>query len=707
MEPFDSVFNHLVLPVKLPNHKDPDPEATGAAILTRLKNACQVVAKDTGDDAWSSIKRCLGKCKGIAEAHFDAQHLLQDWADLRLDDLCLLRISEQNAALLIRRDIQNEEHFVIFEVFETSPSAKDVLESANALEWDFPGRAAQIPLHVFQHASFQENMSRFLEQAAQEPLHRFAARARKAGATPVESRDTTDPGLLTQFLMPILEATGQSIDTPKLRKRVRDDVSISSADFPWRREPSWLALRVAVQRQLCLSMGNECGRASYKFLICTMLARLLKDCVGGLSPDMTFVLRAKLCRRLAKLEQEKSKASGSACGVYQKLFDTVGVQCEDIIGKASRQIESAWDNFKRTTTRRIPLLPSRANERSLYLTLPRSGDHLRNLLLQSPANPANANRLDLSLPPLEKTVVHPVSELAARYFKLADLESNVQQQPFLAANDSDQAGQSRCLAIAESIFVLLAIDEFKSYTSKPDQMSLFILRVFELWVGMDKCAVKVCRLLGDYHPLFPAEALDVLHLADLSAMHRLQEVQSYLKMRRNSCKYPDENILCRPSTNCFAARYLQEDENGRPMRQLLEKIEEHSAASRAAKILEWEKACREYDDLSEKISSGTCVCTFNSDGSRSVHGCAKCYHRRVRKRMTIKVHEDFLPAESAQKSTVVFELGIPPYLQAYRHATWKVLHKLGHPGPALKASSPIMLLKSYSQLEPPTTGGRL
>ncbi|EQL03900.1 hypothetical protein OCS_00393 [Ophiocordyceps sinensis CO18] len=698
MEPFDLVFNHLVLPPTTVVAREP----TGAAILARLQSACRVVSNSSGHD-WSAVQHCLANCKGIADASFDAQHLLRDWADLGPDHVCLLRISEQNAALLIRRHVQNEEHFVIIEVFETSPSAKHVLESDNALEWDFPGRAAQIPLDVFRQPSFQDNLSRFLEQAAQEPLHRFAARAIKAGAAPVESRDTTDPGLLTQFLMPILEATGQSVDTPKLRKRVRDDVNIYKGEYPWRRDPSWLALRVAVQRQLCLSMGNENGRTSYKFLICAVLAQLLKDCVGKLSPDMTLVLRAKLCRRLAKLEQEKSKASKAARGVYQALFDTVGAQCDGIIAEVSLQIENAWDNFKRSTTRRIPLLPSRAKEPSLYLSLPRSGEFLQTLLQQPPTNTANGNRMDLSLPPLEKTAIHEPSQLASRYFKLADLESSALQQSSLTSGASRQACQDGCVAMAKSLCRLLAISAFKSYISKPDQMSIFILKVFELWVEMDRFAVTACPLLDDYHPLFPAEALDVLHLAELSAMNRLRHVQGYLRKRRDNCNraaYPSENILGEPSSNCFAARYMHEDENGGSLQHLLDVIERHSEAARDVKILEWKKACREYDSLSEAISSGTCACTFDADGSLNVHGCKKCYQKRVRKRMVISAHEAFLPADSVQKSTVVFELAIPLFLQTYRNATWRVLHQLGHPGSVAKSASLTMLLKSYSQLTP-------
>lgn len=104
MENIASIFNHLVLPVKLPDQRDPEPEAISAAILDRLLNACQAMDKDSSH-VWSSTIRCLRRCKGIARTHFDAQDLMQDWSDFRLGDVLLLRVSEQNAALLIRREV--------------------------------------------------------------------------------------------------------------------------------------------------------------------------------------------------------------------------------------------------------------------------------------------------------------------------------------------------------------------------------------------------------------------------------------------------------------------------------------------------------------------------------------------------------------------------------------------------------------------------
>ena len=127
------------------------------------------------------------------------------------------------------------------------------------------------------------------------------------------------------MLIPLLEGVGSSVEVPRLRKRVRDDVNIQNAESPWRRLPFWLVLRVAIQRQLCLILGDEPGRACYKFLICALLTQLLEDCTDQLAPELTVMLRAKLCRRLAKLEMDKTRAD-SASAVYKQFFDSA-VQC--------------------------------------------------------------------------------------------------------------------------------------------------------------------------------------------------------------------------------------------------------------------------------------------------------------------------------------------------------------------------------------------
>lgn len=66
--------------------------------------------------------------------------------------------------------------------------------------------------------------------------------------------------------------------------------------------------------------------------------------------------------------------------------------------------------------------------------------------------------------------------------------------------------------------------------------------------------------------------------------------------------------------------------------------------------------------------------------------------------MTIAIHEDFLSKDGARKGAVIFELGIPNFLAAYRNATFRIFSDLGHPSKPRASSPPVMLLKDYLQL---------
>ncbi|KAL5325012.1 hypothetical protein ACEPPN_006134 [Leptodophora sp. 'Broadleaf-Isolate-01'] len=690
----ESVFNHLVLPPKLPGHRDIDIEGIEQSILTRLIRTCDTLHELTDQqqfkETWASVRYSLRICLNVNLGRLEKASILQEFYNLQRNGLLILHVVEQNAALLVRRHIHDGVDTVIFEAFEASPSSEDVLAAENALLWDFPGRAAEIPFDEFLKKSFQESLATFLEQASMESLKRFEARSVKAKVSVIEARDTTDPALITQMLMPLLEAVGSSVKVPRLRKRVRDDVNIQNAEFPWRRLPLWLILRVAIQRQLCLALGNEPGRACYKFLICTVLAQFLEDCAGQLAPELTVMLRAKLCRRLAKLEMDKSRVY-SAGAAYNHFFDSIGPLLKGIIEKATVQVESAWAHFKSTIARPIPALPPRADEQALHLSLPNSEKYLYNLL----ALPTSQRRdvASLHLPPSGDGTVEQVTKFTDRYFSLARLERGIEKERALSPELVADCAVL-CEQLAKSIVNMFTVVG-DAYDSNPEQMSIFILNLFDLWVQMDRRAIRACPLLHEYAPVFKPELLDVLHLPMLSSMQRLQDIQSYLQSRCRTCRFAHKTIFSEPDENCFAVRCVAQSAR---LRRLQERIEKASRKSRGNKESEWNQACREYDSLSLEITSGVCVCTTNYDGSRNVSGCTKCWRWRCRKKMKIPIHEDFLPEDDAQKAAVVLELGIPNFLAAYRNATFRIFSDLGHPSKPGSSSPPAMLLKDYSQL---------
>jgi hypothetical protein len=243
-----------------------------------------------------------------------------------------------------------------------------------------------------------------------------------------EARDVTDPALITQMLMPLLDTLGDPIQVPKIRKRVRDDVNIDvdsgkGTIQPFRRHPFWLILRVAVERQLCLSLGDIEGRACYKFLICIVLAQLLHDAVGELRPELTLALRAKLSRRLAKLEQERSQQFDT--NIYDCLFESSAPWFRSVIESVTERINLAWTNFKAKTTRKVEKLPSHAPPNDLLLSLPSSGKHLNDLLQLRPAQQTHVATLQ-SLR-INDEGIKQVQKFTKRYFDLAEQEKFIQK----------------------------------------------------------------------------------------------------------------------------------------------------------------------------------------------------------------------------------------------------------------------------------------
>jgi hypothetical protein len=121
---------------------------------------------------------------------------------------------------------------VIIEAFETSPTAEQALSAKGALQWDFPGVAVSVPNDVFDNPEFQKRLAAFLENASREHLDQVAIKVRKAGVDISEDRNTVHPAIIMQFLMTLLDANGERISLPVLRKRVKDDVCWDNARLP-------------------------------------------------------------------------------------------------------------------------------------------------------------------------------------------------------------------------------------------------------------------------------------------------------------------------------------------------------------------------------------------------------------------------------------------------------------------------------------------
>ncbi|KAG9228031.1 hypothetical protein BJ875DRAFT_529478 [Amylocarpus encephaloides] len=219
----EPIFHHLALPPQLPERQENNLDKIGEALADRLLCASIALRDATYEQfgpCFDAVRRVILTAKTInAGGKLNQISLLKAFRELQGNDLLIVHVAEQNAALLIRRFQDASGWQILFEAFETSPLS-EVLTTKAALKWDFPGCAAAVPLSTFENDSFQQELAIFLSQASKESIKRFAARTNKAGSFAYESRDTVDPSLITSMLMTLLEVNGSRKFPPILRKRV-------------------------------------------------------------------------------------------------------------------------------------------------------------------------------------------------------------------------------------------------------------------------------------------------------------------------------------------------------------------------------------------------------------------------------------------------------------------------------------------------------
>jgi hypothetical protein len=104
------VFNHLVLPAKLPGQQDAELELINNAVILRLIQATSTLGKLAGQEqasTWQNLRQSLRRCHSLhASGRLEHRALISEFQKLKRDEHIFLYITEQNAALIVRRDVR-------------------------------------------------------------------------------------------------------------------------------------------------------------------------------------------------------------------------------------------------------------------------------------------------------------------------------------------------------------------------------------------------------------------------------------------------------------------------------------------------------------------------------------------------------------------------------------------------------------------------
>ena len=701
----DYLFNHLFFPPQLP-HRDDNQNATGdVALVEILVELCHDFRELNHTEYyrhWSTVLRTM---RTFAALHRNNRSLSKSalksaFSDAKDGAIIVLHIVIQNSGLIIRKVAGG----YIFETFEASPPAAEVLAAENALRWDFPSRAILLPSAVFEEPAFQACLAEFLEKASVEPVKQFAAVTFKARSNAFESRDTASPAVVGQLLMALLEANAQNHSTILTRKRVNDDVCWGEgAENPWRRSPTWLVLRVGIQRSLCFLMGGRDGLLHYKFFISFVLSSISEDiCLESSSPpDRLAFVRSKLARRVAKLQQYKDVSKSQ----FDSLFSRFGKGFASTLRNLNERLSQGWSRIRSRAKKQISLLPRRADPSSTTLSLYHSRGILNGILREAFFGRRSVDvRLEETYQKSFQsskwgTMKSHENFSASDYLLLADFEKTVvcdirKQSSHVVSMDLEQY----CKDLQHE---MQQYQRFASaaYKSDPEQLSLMLTTLLEMWQAIDSFALILYPLLADYEPEFPRGLLYPLQVAQLADLRRVQDIETYLQHRRTVAKSSYPSIFRDVLPMSFAVRYFDQCQE---MQQLATTIDAADERAKAQKGEEWRQKSSEYETIMKQAAETSCIFIEDPyDPLRRLHDdrrCLKHHLERKGEKMRIQVYEAILPSDDTHIKAVLFELLLPKGFAAWRDATWHLI-QLGR-RTTIPDREPPISLRDYQGLKP-------
>lgn len=724
----DYLFHHIFLPIQLPQRSDSHNGQGDRALVDALLESIDAF-RGGNDHAYyqqwsvrsdpssttatdrtlirSTIQRSLrtfgrlhSKSKSLSRTSLETA-----FRDAANGEIIILHIALQNSALLI----QKKQIGYVVETFETSPQSADVLAAQGALEWDFPSRAVVIPFDNFEDYSFRDELATFLEKASVEPVKQYTATTLKAGSNAYESRDTTFPAIIGQLLITILEVAGRKLTPTLTRKRVRDEVCwADGAENPWRRSPTWLVLRVSIQRILCSLLGAH-GTLHYKFFMCSLMASLChKFCIPDSFPaDRLVFARTKLARRVAKLEALGVSGSPEVSTVIHSLFNHNEKTFMDTLRTLEKILEDGGARMRTSHTKKMYRLPKRAPPESTILSMHHSRATINEILTEIYYG---GPRAQMILPQSQSRAVQystwvnntkPDDQLSTTdFYCLTDMESQLAEYVKEACQAGDGVDLDHMVTELRRQMAIYQSRACKAYKENAEQLSLMILTLIEVWVGLDSLVVRRYPLLVDYDPGFPSDLLHPLKITKLSDMHRLTDIEGYLEGRRKQAVYPLSNVLGELNKHSFAVRYFDRCEEMQRLSSTIWHANEHAKANKERELIE---RSSQYEALMKETSNTTCLFTEDQyDPLRRQHDdrrCRKCYLEREASRMRIGIYEDLLPADDVQAKVVVFELLLPSGFAAWRDSVWQILMLARGVNIVDQDQNPAFLLHEYEGLK--------
>ena len=540
-----------------------------------------------------------------------------------------------------------------------------------------------MPLQAFNDQKFLKELANNLSKLNDEEIEEMMPQSHKSGGRMGEIRDTAHPGLVSEMLMAILASLGNPAVCQQILKRTRDDVLWDECLVPWRRSALWLAIRVTLQSTLIEALGPEKGTSEYKNFMVFLITEIASQAsAANLPDDLCHIIAAKVARRVTKLGPKTlSYVQDRALNVFR----TINIKQK-----------KSWKTICDQDGDRANTIDSRSFERDTALTLNNSKQYLDAILedrsiLEPPSYSVPKCRawlgLDYGLPSLDGLG----SDKNENIYSLAEFETWVAdclptwRKQHLATLDSKD-----CMALAE------LATEYRNaalplYNGAPEQISIMILVIAELWYSLDVLVTSLLPIVKDFTIDITSNFFDPLLLPKRAQMQRLRVVELHIAARQQESNPINPSMFSDPVKKSFAVQFYHSSTRHQALRT---RIEKDASVQRTQKEAEWRATTDEFKRLKEDAKQKACLCEDVRHRE-----CQKCILERQAEAMTIDVYEWPLPDCEESCVSALVELDYPTELAAWRDLTWMVLHDVGRQV-TVRGENPAVQLPTYKDLLP-------
>lgn len=614
-----------------------------------------------------------------------------------------LHINEQNAAFILSTSGSE----IVCEAFELSPLNEAVMSTSGRLRRCFPGPAVSIPINMFDDAEFQSTLANTLSKMSMQPAIGMIPTVRKSRNNVQEIRDTTHPGLVTEFLVSVLGSFSSAVDIPRIWKHTREEVLWQNALFPWRRSPLWLLMRVMIQLQFVRAHVNtdthSVGARSYKLFMIHLLATFLDRYLEhktGVESDKLQCMVAKLVGRILKLDLDTEDEDPGASFVKQVLF------------KAKAYLQQRHDEISTSMSGHLKLdnLKNLDFEKDATLDLPKLDAFLAHISARASAKEGSNFQPAAELLKLPARDIPKLSIGTTTGYKMHNLHAFEQWVSHHLPGwlNGNISGIRTCQSI-RSLMQDYHNEARSLYTGNPEAWSIMILTTLELWAACDTSAIVTIPLLAAYDPGIPQDLFQYLLLPFREQMVRLRNLEVYIEARRRRARYGAPGSIFKDfgTGDSFGERFFDQSDKHQNLHQKIERDANLQRERKQEELFRKKQLYKEHMHLYEQSE-----CEYFEREDRwgdvvSVHSrsCRRCSHKEEAKNINIQVHEWPLPQNSQQLKSVIFELDPPVAFCEWRDATLYLLldvlelqyrSKDRHCGYDYRLARCVLLAKYYS-----------